>query len=414
MKKILVIAAEFPPMGGPGVQRTAKFVKYLVREGYHPVVVTRKHDMGLKDFSLLQDLEKYTRYDLSGHDWVNGKGLLGRMKYFLSTRLFFPDADVFWYRKHRRKVLEILKSEKIDWVYSTSYPYSDHLMGLFVKANNPLVKWVVDFRDEWTNNPYNQGHWHKKFRLLIERRMEKRVLKACDYLITNTPFMLENFINDTPELADHSTFIPNGFDEEDFQSYQIRNENNKKFKIVYVGSLYGRRIPDYFFEAIAQLKRENTVMTDSMEIEFIGNYHRKKMDLYIEQFDLQEVLIISDYVPHDQLLERVSFANALLLIEREKTFYTGKIFEYLKMGIPILATVPLDGAAASVINRTDTGIVVDAEDIHGIKNAVQKLYKDWKKNGTVYKPNEVAINTYSRKSQAKQLIQCFEKIRRPL
>lgn len=40
MRRVLVLAYHFPPIGGAGVQRNAKFVRYLPEFGYEPVVVT--------------------------------------------------------------------------------------------------------------------------------------------------------------------------------------------------------------------------------------------------------------------------------------------------------------------------------------------------------------------------------------
>ena len=40
MFKVLVVAYYFPPMGLSGVQRTAKFVKYLPKYGWKPTVLT--------------------------------------------------------------------------------------------------------------------------------------------------------------------------------------------------------------------------------------------------------------------------------------------------------------------------------------------------------------------------------------
>ena len=39
-RRVLVLAYYFPPLGGGGVQRTLKFVKYLPTAGYDPIVVT--------------------------------------------------------------------------------------------------------------------------------------------------------------------------------------------------------------------------------------------------------------------------------------------------------------------------------------------------------------------------------------
>lgn len=40
MGKVLVITYYWPPSGGAGVQRALKFVKYFVRMGLEPVVLT--------------------------------------------------------------------------------------------------------------------------------------------------------------------------------------------------------------------------------------------------------------------------------------------------------------------------------------------------------------------------------------
>jgi len=56
-RRVLMIAAAFPPIGGPGVQRSAKFAKYLPAFGWHPFVWTMDEMKGLpNDPSLLEDL----------------------------------------------------------------------------------------------------------------------------------------------------------------------------------------------------------------------------------------------------------------------------------------------------------------------------------------------------------------------
>jgi len=38
--RVLVISYYFPPVGGAGAQRPAKFMRYLHEAGYEPVVIT--------------------------------------------------------------------------------------------------------------------------------------------------------------------------------------------------------------------------------------------------------------------------------------------------------------------------------------------------------------------------------------
>ena len=205
MKKVLIIANEFPPMGGAGVQRTTKFVKYLGEFGIEPIVITKEHVAELTDETLLEELpEDLKIYRLKPYDTVNRKGLLRLPFKFLGTRILSPDSEYFWYYFNRKRVAEIIKEKKIECIYTTSFPYSSHLMGLYLKRSFPSIRWIVDFRDEWTNNPYHLDSFYKKIKLSFEKKKELSVTGECDFLITNTPFMLDNFVKDDPTLVGRS------------------------------------------------------------------------------------------------------------------------------------------------------------------------------------------------------------------
>ena len=100
----------------------------------------------------------------------------------------------------------------------------------------------------------------------------------------------------------------------------------------------------------------------------------------------------------------------LLVIGKGKgsrNFYTGKIFEYIRANRPILAIVPEDGVAADVIIETRTGVVVDPENIVGIKNALVNYYKSWLENGMEHNKDTAEIKKYSRRAQTKKLAEIF-------
>ena len=61
-RKVLIVAYFFPPMGGGGVQRTVKFVKYLRDFGYEPVVLTvRSGEHTAWDESFRRDIPEDVR-----------------------------------------------------------------------------------------------------------------------------------------------------------------------------------------------------------------------------------------------------------------------------------------------------------------------------------------------------------------
>jgi glycosyltransferase involved in cell wall biosynthesis len=53
---------------------------------------------------------------------------------------------------------------------------------------------------------------------------------------------------------------------------------------------------------------------------------------------------------------------------------SGKVFEYLAAGRPILAAVPPDGAAAELIRETGAGEVVAPDDVDGLRVALETLH----------------------------------------
>jgi spore coat polysaccharide biosynthesis predicted glycosyltransferase SpsG len=57
MRKVLIVAHDFPPHGGGAVMRVLKFVKYLPQFGWAPVVLTvRPEYYRLLDESLLAEV----------------------------------------------------------------------------------------------------------------------------------------------------------------------------------------------------------------------------------------------------------------------------------------------------------------------------------------------------------------------
>lgn len=412
-RKVLMVANQFPPMGGSGVQRSVKFAKYLPEFEWEPIVFTRESNKGLIDESLLQDIPKDLKvirtksYDLN--ELGKPFNLVGK---FISRKILIPDGDKIWYEKNKDILLEYIQENDIDVLYTTSYPYSDHLLGLYVKKHMPDLKWVVDFRDEWCNNPYILDMGYSKRRMEKERRMEREVVDNCDYFITNTPLMLKNFLKDY-NIEDKSYVIPNGYDEEDFCDLSKDYVKKDKLIITYSGSMYGRRKPDYFLQAVNELINEQKIDKDDILIRFIGNIPNKKINEINETYSLDGVVKYLPYMEHKKSIEKLIESDILLFIIGEgkgaENFYSGKVFEYMNTNRPILALVPPKGVAADVIRDTKTGYISETTNVNNIKDLMLKLYTDWKNNTIKLQPNWDKIKTFERKELTKQLVTIFDK-----
>ncbi len=412
MEKVLIIANQFPPMGGSGVQRSVKFVKHLRSFGYEPIVFTRETKTAkLLDETLLEDIPKDTKiirtkaYETSEVDGIF------RIPAKVISKIMIPDSARIWFEKSKKRALSLIKEENIKLIYTTSAPYSDHLLGLYIKNKMPNIKWVVDFRDEWTNNPYTLDNPHNPIRTKIEKNMEKSVLDMADYLITNTPVMRDNFIKNNNLKGDNFFVIPNGYDKEDFKDIDFSPRHNKKFTMVYTGALYGRRKPDNFFKAIKNLKDKNLILPNSIKVELIGNYHKDKLMALISSFSLQDEIEIIGYVPHNVCINHQIASDALVLIEGggrgANAFYTGKIFEYMNTNRPVIAILP-DGVAKDLVLEANIGKVANTDDVEDIENVIFSCYKEWQDKKS-FSPNFDIIKKYERKELTKKLAEIFDK-----
>ncbi|MCD7905625.1 MAG: glycosyltransferase [Clostridiales bacterium] len=270
----------------------------------------------------------------------------------------------------------------------------------------------MDFRDEWTNNPYTLDSPYNPVRTKIEKKMERKVVENADRLIANSSVMRANFIKNNRLNGDNFYVIPNGYDKEDFETLDLTPPQNSEFTLVYTGVLYGRRKPDVFFKALSELIEENKIDKNKINVQLIGNYHRDKLQAQIDGFGLKGVIEIVGYVPHDECIKKQLSADCLLLIEGggrgADAFYTGKVFEYMNTERPVLSLLP-EGVAKDLVLKSGIGLVSETSDVKGAKSNLLKYYKDWERGKLSFTGNRKVIDKYERKVLTGKLAKIFDK-----
>lgn len=412
LKKVLMIAHQFPPVGGSGVQRTIKFVKYLRSFGYEPVVLTRDpRGLTLVDNSMVNEIPeginviRTSPWNLT--ELPKPFNLVGKV---LNRKVLMPDGEYLWQYFGRKTAAKVVEDKDISIIYTTSYPYSDHLMGLYLKKMYPNIPWVADFRDEWTKNPNINDYGYGKARINKEIKMEAEVLEKADAVISNTPFMMENFLIGREHLRNKFTVIPNGYDEADFEGLKEIKPKNHKFTITYTGLLYGRRKPDNFFAALGKLLSEGKISASDIDVKLIGSFKPGYIKGLAQKYGADSIINELPYMKHKDSIKALMESDALMLTAGagEEAFYLGKIFEYMYTGRPIIAIVPINGAAAQLINTTGTGLVSDSEDVLGTADNIMKIYNCYKSGTYACRPKNEMIVKYERKELTKSLSKVFD------
>jgi glycosyltransferase involved in cell wall biosynthesis len=411
MKKVLLIAYHFPPLGGGGVFRTLKFTKYLPEFGYQPHVLTVKNPMYReKDLTLVKEIPKEAEIQRTfsfEHRILRAPRLLNlNLKWF-----YLPDPNIGWLPFGVSTGSRHVKKEKISVIYATSPIWTSLLIGLLLKkkTKKPLV---VDFRDPWTDNPFNSCP--TKFHERLEKNMEKLVLAKADYVTVATDSIKTNLIRKYPFIKSKIETITNGFDPEDFKNLKI-NKRTDKFTITYVGSIYGLLTAKPFLTALKELTEEKKQFKENVEAIFVGNCGKETPRL-VGELGLEQNVRFVGYVPHRKGLEFMVNSQALLLLitlegSKGEGILTGKLFEYLAARKPIIALAPEDGLAANVIKSLNAGTVVSPLEIQRIKKAIASYYDQWEA-GKLYAVTDVSsdITPYNRKVLTGKLAQIFDKV----
>lgn len=386
MKRILLISYFYPPLGGPGVQRPAKLVKYLHKHGVSTDVITVKDIVfHSKDRKLLKEdaaaniirtasfdpmyvLNKFSKPETSEKVYFKTPE-----KYKKLIRLIFPiDEKIGWLPFVLKAGKKLMRIYKYDAVMATMGPYTSGVAA-FKLARLARLPLIIDYRDHWTLNPYISfaSKLHKQNSL----KWEKRILRNATAVSVVSNTMKNDLVNQFgAELKSKLTVIYNGWDEEDFSNFVVRKTEKKIIK--YVGNFYGHRTIEYFVQALEQLRSEGNLPEDIL-IEFTGNYYAETIEL-INNSSVAQFIKVNPQVEHKNAVNSIMNCDALLLFiasYKGRGVITGKLFEYLRSGKKILAMVPPDGEAADILKHNEQNLICAMEDVDGIKKNFIELLR---------------------------------------
>ncbi len=372
-RSVLLLAYFFPPLGGGGVQRTAKFVKYLPRHGWMPTVITTRATWyGVRDESLANDIPAEVRVLsspengmlrrsadlLSGRRWVPG-----RWRYLPAQVLTWPDPMSGWIPGALATTLRELRTGRYDVLMTTSSPYSAHIVGALARRITG-VPWIADFRDEWSQNPeLDQPEFLKRW----SRRVERSIVSTCDRVIVTTDGAR------ITRAEGKQTTITNGVDPTDLQG-AMPASSSATLTLSFIGSLYGGRDCREVLLALKRLSEQGTIDPARVEFRVVGNAWVEDLAKIAGGIRVTQL----GYVSHQAALAEMRAADALVAyLPSPSRSIPGKIFEYLGSGRPILCVVGRESASFEIVRSLGAGYSVEPSDSAGLDHALTELWRQW-------------------------------------
>ncbi len=413
-KRVLFLAYNFPPMGGGGVQRSAKFTKYLPQFGWVPTVLAADDPYyWARDETLLGDIPP--GIVIKRLSPTRPHILYRLLSLFTSEAnvrrivdsVLIPDDRILWALRAALAARALIRTHAIRVIYTTSPPHSTHISGLILKRMTGLP-WVADFRDPWTRdygfNPPTR--WAGKAHAACERA----VLGRADRIVCITEVARQQYIADFGIDPKRLVTIYNGYDASDFTPCAGRRRGqDDKIVITHSGSIYGGYFPELFLRALASALDTHPDLGRRVTVRFVG-VMEKGMQEKIRTF-LPGRCEFSGYVSHPEAVKAVMESDINLIARPvdQKASYNvpGKLFEYLAAGRPILAVAPRGGEIARIVESTGSGMVLSQDGVSELAGALSRAIPRLAATGAC-SPDTAAIEAFERRNLTGRLARVFD------
>ena len=384
-KRVLFVTHKFHPDPHISVLRMERFSSYLKTRGWKTIIVTSTpRGNGKEESNVVRIPDPLGKFRVVSQVSNPGSGPrrsspLARYKRivaaFARKWLFMPDEQLFWVLAVLFKAGRIIRKYNVTTVVTSSPPPSVNFVGSVMKKLFG-VTWIADFRDNWTKNFAGvfPTTMHKRIAVIIENRFF-RIADALSYV---QPDMIGG-----DAYKHKARNITNGYSESDFDGVVPRAELSAQFTILYAGSFYGPQSPESFLTAFSRYKECWPVEYKNTFFRFAGVSHDIDVARLARRLDVEDHVDIVGRISHNESVVEMISADALLLIVGKtagyNTVHTGKLFEYLRAGKPILFLGQANGVVADLLSGHEGCRVVDIDDIESIVDALYTLHKRWTK-----------------------------------
>ncbi|MEN9338962.1 MAG: hypothetical protein RIQ62_274 [Bacteroidota bacterium] len=378
MKKILILAYDFPPLNSVAAERPHFWMKEFHKEGYYPIVITRSWNSSIidssekdiigkdasekttetKEYTLIQkqqtwSLKPFLLQKLKLNVIPYSQKILTFLELISRFRYDLLDDKKFIYTAGK----EYLQHNKVDFILATGEPF------LTFKYANKLSKefktpWIADYRDGWSSNHHGtiKGVLQKLI-VSLDRRSEKRIVSNALFTTTVNSFCQKSI----EQIVNRKCYIiQNGVDLDIVDQIQLSSLPNH-FIIHYGGTIYDVSYIDVLIEGINELNKRfpdnKTIVFEFYGITFVPN---KAVDRLIElSKTLPNWIKIYPRVSGTLLIPAMQKANLFLdlIIDKPINAIGTKTYTYLASRRPNIV-IPTVLDKATRYSKENTQVIV--------------------------------------------------------
>lgn len=364
-RHLALFAWALPPTSTVGVHRPLSFLRYGSQLGWRIDAFCSKAPDTLSEHGdeLLARVPRETTLHV-----VPPSSREPSYRFFPRVDGGFPNALAY-----ARHAVTTMADDPPDAVLASGPPFFTFVAALLV-ARQFGVPFVLDYRDEWTECPYDNvmkdGHDHA---------WERRCLREADAVLFTTESHVRHQLAKFPELDEtRAHFLPNGWEPEDFAGHEhdvadTPPHASSMVRIAHIGSMPRHKSPQDFLESLRQLFVDEPELLQRIHVQFVGR-RTGGSDRALQSFEFPTAIEVIDHVSKREANRRMQESDILLLLAGPGTerYLNAKLFDYVAARRPVLA-FGVPGESPALIERLGVGVHCAPGSAAALRDSIERL-----------------------------------------
>ena len=453
--KVLILTSDFPPLVGTNTQRTLSFVRHLPLSTWSATVVTRaicdldridtrdmetipkdsvveriedpdyfaarrRRSAQLPDDMALEKLQTQARCGPASIRARHAGNPIKRSFREIASRALktgirylahHPDALRLWADASADTVINSGLAQTHAVLLTSAPSYSSHVAGIRIKKQTGLP-WVADFRDLWVGRPFREPV--SRLHAWMDQRLEAAVVRECDVLLLASPAWVGTFIERYGAgIEPKIVVLTNGYDAEETDAIRasLCDADHSIRRFVLTGSMHAAESPLQFIRALGALRRHSPDLAAQVRADFIGNGGENTALLNAASRDegVSDLIWLHGPRSHAACIRAQLEADFLFmaLAPGHRDTISGKSFEYMATGKPVLACLGEDSIQARLLGEAGTMRRVDFGDVQATESAIRQLLTT---DNADLAPNWQVIRGYERGALTRRLAAVLDRL----
>lgn len=272
----------------------------------------------------------------------------------LVTIPIFPFYEPLVAMKYENQAIRLMEMYKFDLIIAEHNGLDTLSAGLKIKRSYKKVLYVPVFWDSLSGG-FAPKYLPQKYVDYRKKKLESKVLTYADKVI-----MMMSHKQHIDKLWKKSSLYKK-IEFLDIPYLKIQNTincgtkilNPRYYNIVFAGNM-GMRNPEFFFNLVDKCKRKDICICFFTA----KSFHKRILDL-AKKMDIR--VSVNDYLPHNELVSVLQEADLLLNFGvSNPNAVSGKVFEYIGFGKPIISTYFIDDEAViPILSRYSNALLLD-------------------------------------------------------